>query len=337
MSWKVDPAEEGAATWDARLRDSKATSDGRRAFQRWLGEDGANQAAYDRLQTALAVLKANADLPELSALRDEARDSVFTSRRRRFASLAAAAMIGVCALGGIALYRDDPGSEIATLLNRDKIYATSGDERTRVTLADGSIVTLDSATRIAVRLGATRRDVTLLSGRALFEVAKDRTRPFVVRAGTRTVTALGTVFDVRLSPREFRVTLAEGSVAVRPVDARGGSPEQILRPRQQLVVVAGAAPLELSSVDTDTALGWADQQIFFEDEPLASAVGKMNRYSAIKIVVDPDVADMRINGMFRVTNQASFIEALEATLPVDVRSGGDGRVLVSRRSDRPEM
>ncbi len=333
MSWLVDQAEEQAAAWDARLRGSKATFRDRHEFQDWLAQDPTHQAAHDRLQAALGMLRNHAELPELSALRDEARNTVHATRQRRFASVLAAAVACLLVLGWFATSGSGPGADIATLLHGDRIYSTTADERTRVTLADGSVVTLDSATRIRVRLGAARRDIALLSGRALFEVAKDGRRPFIVQAGTRTITALGTVFDVRLSPRELRVTLAEGLVAVRPVDPQQGSAAQILKPRQQLVETAGTSALELRAVDTDAALSWADQQIFFEDEPLASAVGKMNRYSALKIVVDPAAANLRINGMFRVSNQASFIEALKVTLPVDVENDADGRVRVSRRAD----
>ena len=91
---------------------------------------------------------------------------------------------------------------------------------------------------------------------------------------------------------------------------------------------------ELRSVDTGKALSWADGRVFFEDEPLASAVEEMGQYSQFKIVVDPAVADLRINGMFRTTNQAGFLEALEVALPVDVRRDEQGQIFVSKRTTR---
>ncbi|WP_336961417.1 FecR family protein [Sphingobium aquiterrae] len=333
MSRRLDEVEDAAAAWDARLRGAKATFRDRRAFQAWLQEDAEHQAAHDRLQAALSMLRAHAKLPELSALRDEARNSVHQSRRRRVASAIALAVAAMLLLMLVVAPQTERGAEIAALLHGDTVYATSPDERIRVTLADGSVATLDSSTRLLVRLGKARRDITLLSGRALFQVAKDRQRPFVVRAGDRTITALGTVFDVRLSPRELRVTLAEGRVAVRPVQPRQGSAEQILKPRQQLVEIAGMASPELRTVDTDKALSWADGQVFFENEPLASAVEEMNQYSHLKIVVDPAVADLRINGMFRTGNQAGFIAVLQIALPVEVRNDDQGRIFVSRRPE----
>src|SRR3546814_7975985 len=91
------------------------------------------------------------------------------------------------------------------------------------------------------RIGSGRPEIHLNRGRALLGVAKEPQRPFVVKAGDRTITALGTLFDVDVSPTELRVTLAEGVVAVRPVRSGAGPAQQILKPRQQLVAAAGAA------------------------------------------------------------------------------------------------
>lgn len=321
-------ADEAAAAWDARLRGAATTDSDYQAFQAWLQQDAAHRRAYDSLQTVLRTLRSHADLPELSALRDEARGMADTGKRRRlFAALAVAA-----GFGGIGLVAGFPPAERETWLAKlqgDTIYATGRHQQTRVTLADGSLVTLASGTRLVVRLGADRRDVTLTGGRALFKVARDSARPFVVKAGDRTITALGTVFDVRVLPHELRVTLAEGSVAVRPV-AGARAPYRILKPRQQLVVIDAAREPVLRTVDVENALAWADRQFFFEDEPLASAIDEINRNSDLQIVVEPALADLRINGMFRVSDQAAFIAALEMALPVDVITDSQGRLVVRR-------
>lgn len=332
MTWLSNDADEAAAAWDARLRGAKATNQDRRAFQAWLQQD-AHQQAYDRLQAALRALRTQSDLPELSALRDEARNVVQQSKRHRYASLlsVAAGMAAILVLAVVP--QTERSGALLAELRREQIYTTKPHEQTRVTLADGSLVTLDSGTQMAVRLGDKRRDVTLLSGRALFKVAKDSERPFVVKASNQTITALGTMFDVRVTPRELRVTLAEGSVAVRPLAADKQLPSQILKPRQQLVALAGAAAPLLRIVDIDNALAWADRQFFFEDEPLVSAIDEINRYAGLQILVDPAVANLRINGMFRVSDQEALVAALKSALPVDIRKDAKGRLIVSRLSD----
>lgn len=332
MSGLGNDIDEAAAAWDARLRGAKATHLDHRAFQDWLQRDPAHHLAYDRLQAALRALRTRADLPELSALRDEARNTVNSNKRRRFASMMSIAAGIAAILILAAIPSSERGSAVLAGLQGEKIYATNSQDRTRVTLADGSLVTLDSGTQMAVRMGDTRRDVTLLRGRALFKVAKDSERPFVVKASNRTITALGTMFDVRVTPKELRVTLAEGSVSVRPLAAGQNAVPKILKPRQQLVAIAGVSEPLLRVVDLQNALAWADRQFFFEDEPLASAIDEINRYADLDIVVDPAVANLRINGMFRISDQAAFIEALKSALPVDVRKDAKDRLIVSRQS-----
>ncbi|MGK6353851.1 FecR family protein [Sphingomonas sp. DT-207] len=332
MTKSTDRVEEAAAAWDARLRGARASFRDRRAFHAWLEEDPEHRATHDRLQTALSALRAHADLPELSALRDEARFSVHENRRRRLATMLTAAAAAVLLCIFVFATQTERGAELAGRIADDSIYATSLHERTRVTLDDGSVVTLDAGTRLAARFGAARRDITLLAGHALFQVAKDPKRPFVVQAGGRTITALGTVFDVRVSPEELRVTLAEGVVAVRPASQGRGARQQILKPNQQLIARTGASAPELRVVDTDKAVSWADGQVFFDNEPLASAAQQMNQYSHQKITVGPSVADLRISGMFRTSNQQGFLDALEIALPVEVRRDKQGHAFVSARA-----
>lgn len=322
----MDQIEAAAASWDARLRRGDATERERIAFQAWLLEADEHRQAHERLQAALSTLRAQADLPELSALRDAARQTARRMDRRRMAI--GAGMAAALALAAGLGLNANRGAEALAVLRGAKIYSTTLNERTQIVLADGSAVTLDSNTRLAAKLSPARRDITLLSGRALFHVAKDRQRPFVVRARDRTVTALGTVFDVGLSQRGLRVTLLEGRVAVRSVQA--GDVSRELAPRQEFVERDHVSAI-VRTVDPEKALGWVDGQIFFENDTLAQAADEMNQYSRLKIVVDPAVANLKINGMFRAGNQTGFVGALQTTMPVEVRPDDHGQLLVTRR------
>jgi transmembrane sensor len=138
--------------------------------------------------------------------------------------------------------------------------------------------------------------------------------------------------DVRLDDGKVRVTLVEGRVAVRQI-GRPNVAVRYLAPRQQLAEQDDQGPPVIRAVDTDKATRWTEGQVFFEDETLQSAVREMNRYSASKIViVDPTIANLRINGMFRAGNQTGFVGALQTTLPVEVHSDDQGQIVVSSRS-----
>ena len=277
-----------------------------------------HQRAHDRLQAAIRMMRMNADLPELSAC--STRHATASRRASGGAGhpvFAVDAALAIVFLLAIATPRPDLVPRSSRGLHGEQLYATTRDERTRIELADGSVV---------ARCRYPHRGAAALSGARSSPVDARCSRSprihgarVVVVRCERTITATGTLFDVSLSPRALRVTLAEGSVAVKPLASGRGTPPQILKPQQQLVAFAGATKPTLRTVDVDNALGWADRQIFFEDEPLASAIDEMNRYAGSKIVIDPSVADLRINGMFRMSNQNGFVDALKIALPVDVR------------------
>jgi transmembrane sensor len=341
---RLDEIEEAAAAWDARLRSERTTAAEREAYRVWRLADPAHEAAYERLAGALGALRELSDRPELRALRDESRAGVRRVAQRRWlwaggvAASVAALIVGAAAVvdRGSPLYQK--GVEIAQSAQGAKTYRTALNERSTVTLADGSTVTLDSETRLLASFAPTHRDITLLEGRALFRVAKDPTRPFVVRAGDRTVTALGTVFDVRLDDGKVKVTLVEGKVSVRRLRGGFSAPAagdlQVMAPHQQLQEMADARPPLIRTVDVDKALSWTEGRVFFEDEPLAAAVQEMNRYAKAQIVIaDPALGDLRINGMFRAGNQTGFVGALQTTLPVEVHADDQGRLLVEARRE----
>lgn len=326
--------EAAAAAWDARLRAGTGDRDrDREAFLAWLAESPDHQMIHDRLQGGLLALRAQADVPELSALREEAHNRTRSLGRRRMITGLSAMAASLLLVFGLAL-PTERGAEVSAMVHGATIYRTALNERTRVILADGSEVTLDSDTRIAANFKGQNREITLLAGRALFRVEKDPSRPFIVTAGDRTVTALGTVFDVALDQGNLSVTLAEGRVAVQSTRAAPG-PARIMKPNEQLVSATGRPSVIVQTVDTDRVLGWVDGQIYFDNQTVTAAVHEMNQYSRLKIVIDPAVADMRINGMFRAGNQNGFAAALKATLPVDVRTNDRGQILVLKHAVEP--
>lgn len=337
--------EEEAAGWDARLRSPGAGDADRTGFRAWLEEDAAHAETFDRLQMALTALRDHAAHPELRALRDQGRAAANEAKARRArrrlgigliaAGIGAATLVTTIQLTGalIPLHRGPAATPRASAPPLgSKLYQTALNERSTLSLEDGSSITLDSGTRLAARFQPGRREIVLLDGQALFHVAKDPGRPFVVRAGGRTVTALGTVFDVRLDKGRVRVALLEGSVAVRPIGTtRSSDTTEVLRPHQEFVESARGPVVR--AVDVEKATSWTEGRIYLQDQPLSQAVDEMNRYAHHPIVLtDPALAGLRVNGMFRTDNQTGFVAALQATLPIDARTDDQGRILLVRRA-----
>lgn len=314
-----DEVDHLAARWYARGRSGEMTPADEQAMQAWLDADPQHRVAYDSIAMAWSALGVARDHPRLMAMREALpleppRLLARFATRRAIAAALVAGVLGVAA--STAWIAWGPSDKLA-----DQSFQTGIGQKTTVTLPDGTEVTLNTGTRLRTRADADRRLVYLDSGQAYFKVAKDRAHPFVVHAGDRTITALGTAFDVRVDRDRFSVTLVEGKVRVeqpvRPVEA---APSSAKTPIEATELAPGS---ELTAIDnqqwtvarTDTAkaTGWVRDQLIFEREPLSAVAEEMNRYSVRKIVIaDASVAGTLISGNFRPGDVEGFAQAVEA-------------------------
>jgi transmembrane sensor len=224
-------------------------------------------------------------------------------------------------------------------------YSTGVGEQRVVMLSDGSRLSLNTGTRVQVEFSSAQRTVDVDGGEALFEVAKDAGRPFVVRAGGSEVLALGTVFSVRLSGRtadagdSLAVTLVEGSVTVRA--AAGVShglapPQPVSLAAGDRVMLARTARAERETVlkldrpRIDQVIAWKRDEAVFEDVALADAVAEMNRYSRRPLVLVEPVGSrgLRVSGLFKTGDSAGFARAVAALHGLAVREYADRLELV---------
>src|SRR5205814_1675147 len=141
-----------------------------------------------------------------------------------------------------------------------------GEQRT-IQLADGSTVELNARSKVHVHLTDQRRDVTLIEGQALFRVAKDSRRPFVVRAGDAEVRAVGTEFDVYKKQSETVVTVVEGRVETYDESDGAGAAAIVLSAGEQLTVLPHSRP-KPTRTDTVVATAWVQKRLMFEETPL---------------------------------------------------------------------
>lgn len=189
--------------------------------------------------------------------------------------------------------------------------SADASERRIVTLADGSTISLSAGSEVDVDIGRDSRNFLLKKGEALFDVAHDPDRPFVVAAGSGRVQAIGTEFNVRLDSDRVIVTVVEGTVKVMTGQARKAELVQIAAAGQQLAYTSGAgnptsaAPgnfiTQVKQVDAERFVGWANGVLQFHGEPLRDVIAEANRYSIRKVqLVDPRLGDMPIYGVLNV-------------------------------------
>lgn len=320
-----------AARWAERRSDGVPPEE----FPRFAGwrDRPANADAFHRAVDTRRYVAALADHPELANLRAEARARVLESAggsRTAWWPAVAAAAIAVLAVPAAVRFGSDAPTPRASAVPAPApaIYATGVGERRPVVLADGSRVTLDTASRVRVAFSGRERRVDLDFGQAMFQVAKDASRPFVVAAGGREVTARGTTFDVRLDADRLRVALVEGRVDVASRDAR----TLAMRPDDLLVARGGRTTVRRDPEAVAALTGWREGLLVFQDRSLAEAVAEMNRYAARPVMLgDAAVGRIRVSGSFRSDQIGAFVNALRIGFPVDARPRADGTVVLVKR------
>ena len=318
--------DEEAALWCMRLAEGELGQDEQRAFDAWHADADNAAALRDAIEVWQAADQA-AEWPELIHARTDALNSYRERNRYRWRSKSASRWkwpAAVAASLAIAVL-----TSLFFLQDPTQIYETGTGERQVAVLDDGSTISLDAATRVEVTLGNERRELTLLSGRAKFDVAKDPLRPFSVSAGNKMVVATGTSFSVELLKDQTRVVLYEGSVDVleRPnedaeprqltVEREGGGADALsLEPGRELVASLNDSATRITIIDLQKARSWEAGQISFDNEPLGSAVERMNRYSDEKILVSEAAASgIRVSGVFDAGDNDAFLEGVMALNP----------------------
>jgi transmembrane sensor len=216
-------------------------------------------------------------------------------------------------------------------LDRGERYLTDIGEQRSVPLSDGSVITLNTDTKLEVRFSGDSRSIELLAGQANFDVAVDPHRPFVVTAGERQVTALGTSFDVYRSSDRVTVTLLEGKVAVRERDEPDKIPEIAAAPGQQLSFDTRGGTVHRATVDVRRATAWRVRRLEFDDTPITDAIAEANRFSRQKIELDaPALSRAKVSGNFDAGDSEALADALSTYYELRMNRLQDGTILLTK-------
>jgi len=320
--------DEAAAAWVARIDRAPLSSAEEAELDAWLAADSRRQGAFAK---ANAVMSYADRARPLGPAYDEGDAAMFvrpviadrahgSTRRWTLAAGGAVAATMIGAVVGIGYEAWRPAQR----------FETERGELRRLPLADGTVVTLNTATKVAVKFTTARRDVQLLEGEALFDVAKNPKRPFYVDAGDIRVRAVGTSFTVRKLPgKPTQVLVSEGIVEV--TRSEGGSSLRLVANQQ---VIARPTDLFTSSTMASAAvvreLMWRQGMLSFEGASLREAAAEFSRYSDPQIAVDdPTIADETITGLFSANDPAGFAQAAALSLNLSTRMEG-GKIHIRR-------
>jgi len=330
--------DEEAATWIWRMEAGPAGGADAEGFEAWLRQDPRHRRAVEELSKVWEALdglpdpRRNEPLPALT----EAPATQIT-RSRRPLWVAAAAVL-VATVSGVIWW---------TERSETQVLATAVGQHRTVTLADGSIVTLNTNSIVETNFGRQARDIYLRKGEAHFEVAHDRLRPFLVHAGDAVVRAVGTEFEVRVrADQHVDVLVNEGRVEVQPEIAEVPAPDAALRaqPVALAKVKAVSAGEELSTATNNYAivpvsaeqlssdLAWREGAVVFDSAPLSQAVTEIQRYTDARIAIsDPAIASLPVGGRFKTDDLQGFLDGLEEALPITIRRAADGSIYIDPR------
>src|SRR5258707_3333753 len=330
--------DEKAAVWIWRMDSAAVATADRQAFEAWLRQDPRHRRAAAALSAVWSTLDGLAEAKreeKIATFTNTANLPLLHHPQRWW--FAAAAVLAAVAVGAIWLQQ---GSELQTL-------ATAVGQQRNVTLADGSTVTLNTNTILETDLRWHIREIYLRKGEAHFQVAHDRSRPFLVHAGDSVVRAVGTAFEVRvLTDQPVDVVEKEGRVEVQATASLPASPNPAMHANAAAAITVRAlnAGERLSTASRDYAvtpitaeqmsseLAWREGAIIFDGQPLSEAIAEIERYTDARIVVsDPEIARLRVGGRFRTGNVQEFFDALQTALPVSIRHTNAGLVFIDPR------
>jgi transmembrane sensor len=298
--------EEISARWLLRREEADWSSEDQVELDKWLNSNMENKVSYWRIEHGWRKADRLAALQPLSS-------APAHGPRRLWRISAVAVPLAACLILCVLTVSS---VDVA----RHQTYVTEIGAREIVPLADGTQIELNTATTLSAAVKGQLREVWLDQGEVYFEVVHDPARPFVVHAGSRTLTDLGTKFSVRRNGDHVEVAVVSGRVQLdnervstssMPVTLAGGD----------IATVQGTSTVVVpNSIDkVEDLLSWRRGLLVFDQSTLADAASEFNRYSRKKLVItDPAIARMRISGRFESSNVDGFTRLLRLAYGLNV-------------------
>ena len=319
-----DPLTDAALDWLFTLQAHPDDTELKARFAAWRHADGAHDAAFARVAQAWSLPEMDEVARTLLDRKGHPAEWLGATARRpaprgRWTKLALAmAAVLVLALG-VQFY---PG--LALRWKAD--YLTLAGARQHVVLPDGSRMTLNTASAVALNFYGTTRSVTLLQGEAYFDVVPDTSRPFTVTSNFSEVEVRGTAFSVRTDITQDVVVLERGHVDVAQLPDR--RMQAALNPGESIVATA-ASLSPIRRADPETSLAWLRGQLVFEDRPLDEVLDEVARYYGHAIIAaNGGLAQIRVNGNYRLDDPERAVRSLATAAGASVTRLPGGILIV---------
>jgi transmembrane sensor len=325
--------DQEAREWFVLLMDNDTPQDVIVAWTHWIEADSENRAAYDRVAEIWGLAAAVSDeeiRPSAVERRADDYDGALPvaawrkTRRPRlrlvWSAGAAAVALAVITVGSTQFHWTSPPQD----------FATQPRQHMSTKLEDGTLIHLAAATSLQVDYARGRRAIALRKGEALFEVAHEPRRPFVVSTSLADVTAVGTAFDIDVDASRVTLYVTEGVVSVdmaKGTARPGTAPLTVLKGQQVTLRRANGRIVVLRDFAM-AAPAWREGSLYYRDEALSVVLADVNRYADRPIrIADPALGDLRYTGTVRLDATDLWLKALPAAFPIVVEPGPAGPIL----------
>jgi len=301
-------ASDQASAWFARLHANDVTTAEQEQFKNWYGASRQHAEAYDKICLLWDLLEAPAKRVEagLKAEQPAPAQQPLLGKQSHIRRFMAASALTLAMLLSYQLPMH--------YQNWQSDYHTAPGQQLTVALDDGSRLTLNTDTALAVDFSAKQRNIELLRGEAYFQVFPDKNRPFIVSNGTAKARAVGTAFSVKKTDADMQVIVSEGTVEV---SAGAADAPAWVHINQQVDYQQGRVGPVMPSNILET-LAWQRGQLIFKRQPLSKVIQEVNRYRSGQIMlINPKLKERIVSGVFDTADPSAVIDGIKTTLKVN--------------------
>jgi len=233
----------------------------------------------------------------------------------------AAAFIGVVGLIWFIVNRNTP-----------EVYRTAFNEQKKITLLDGSVITLQPQTRIEVphQFNQSDRTIIMASGEAEFDVVHHADKPFTVELGTTRIKDIGTRFIIHKEDRLINVAVTSGKVAFELIDTK-----------ESREVSAGAAITfdvqyqrfgNINAIESSKAF---EKLLVFEGTPLSEVIVSIQKVYGRQVVISDSIANRRFTAKLYGMSYNNAIQVICKSLELDYSSKDSIYTLRAKTDEQP--
>jgi len=339
--------ETQAKYWLWRIEQGLSQQE-RQAFVAWVNQDNKHHASLRKYSRSLTTTKLLAEFNGLFPLERKT-----TNKAKTFISqISLAASVVFFGIITSEVFFNNSFSQLFQKSSMPVVYqqfSTKLGEQASFSLPDGSLVQLNTNSLLTISFSDGHRQLNLIKGEALFDVAKDKSRPFSVSSGQQSFTALGTIFNVQKNDNDhLELIVTEGRVLI--ADSNESLPaltRKIAYSTQQEddnIIVAGEksvifnnTQLPISKVSSEILsqeLAWQKGMLIFDGEELSDALREINRYSDVRLIIeDKNLANIKVSGYFKTGDFQNLLESLTYNFNLNYKEIGNNTIAINKASD----